>query len=496
MRVLYWIVLALAALALALFAASNRSAGRARFLAVRPGPRTAAVSGDPADLFRRLCCAARWRPGPADGIGGARHASGGGASPRSKASWRRRRRGWPDRHCRPATRRRSAASDLVPPAIPPHAAGRPAGTGSGARLRTQAGAHRRCRGDPPPARFPEPDRGAERNVPRRRRGAAAPSSCDRPRAAAGRQSRHIAADAGVADRGGARGQDRHRVSRQCRARASFRPRHLSAARRRDRHAQSRARRHGADLAPHGGGLGARRLVSRPREQRRASDGRHRRARAVSDRGACRGAADPRDPIWGRDPQRPPPWPRALPLPGPPPSPYPISPRPPLRPTSSPAPRCRPSRWCGARGSNPARISTWSAPTARTCARPTTTPIRRARVFVDTEAALARSRRYRPAAALRRARARRASPATCSGWLAGPARDGEPPTRSRCSNRSAPRSKTSPPPGWRSAAWSLMNIVANFAKFMGHYRCSDEALRLRDAAVRGHDATHTGKLAAD
>ena len=42
----------------------------------------------------------------------------------------------------------------------------------------------------------------------------------------------------------------------------------------------------------------------------------------------------------------------------------------------------------------------------------------------------------------------------------------------------------------------MNIVANFAKFMGYRRCLDEALRLRDARFGGYDATHTGKFAAD
>ena len=63
---------------------------------------------------------------------------------------------------------------------------------------------------------------------------------------------------------------------------------------------------------------------------------------------------------------------------------------------------------------------------------------------------ARGRRHRPAAALRRARARGHRRRPVRAGARDLRRDGKPPTRSRCSNRSAPRSKTSPPPGWFSA----------------------------------------------
>ncbi len=122
-RVLYWIVLALAALALALFAASNRTPVALGFWPFGLALELPLYLAILLTFFAGLCCAARWRPGSAEGIGGARHASGGGASRRSKASWRQPRRGWPDRHCRPGPhpRRIPGASELVPPAIPPHA---------------------------------------------------------------------------------------------------------------------------------------------------------------------------------------------------------------------------------------------------------------------------------------------------------------------------------------------------------------------------------------
>ena len=286
------------------------------------------------------------------------------------------------------------------------------------------------------------------------------------RAAAGRQPRHLAADAGVAERGGARRQDRHRVSRQRQARAALGLRDLSAARRRDRRARSRARRHGADLAPHRGRLGARRFVSRAGGQRGASDGRHRRARAVSDRGAWRGAADPRDPDLGTrsaEGRRP----------G----------RAPCRCRDRRGRRTRSRRGRGGRRHHHLRDPVAGAAGARRVAqtrrasrpgrrlppghaREPTTP----RSAAPASLSIPRRRCTRPATSSSRcapacSRAT-ASPATCSGWRAGPARAGEPPTRSRCSNRSAPRSKTSPPPSWRLAALESENIVANFAKFIG------------------------------
>ena len=55
----------------------------------------------------------------------------------------------------------------------------------------------------------------------------------------------------------------------------------------------------------------------------------------------------------------------------------------LRPTSSPARRCRRRRSSAANGSRRARISIWSAPTRRRCARRTTTRSAASRVYVDT-----------------------------------------------------------------------------------------------------------------
>ena len=109
-------------------------------------------------------------------------------------------------------------------------------------------------------------------------------------------------------------------------------------------------------------------------------------------------------IWGRDPQKAARWRRASPLPGPPPSPVA---------DLAEAAALADIVTCATLSREPLVRGAWLKPGAHldlvggyrpTCARPTTMPIRRARVFVDTEAALARGRRHRPAAALRRARA--------------------------------------------------------------------------------------------
>ena len=78
MRVLYWIVLALIALALALFAASNRTPVALGFWPFGLALELPLYLAILLTFFAGLC-AARWRRGSAAGTGGARHASGGGA---------------------------------------------------------------------------------------------------------------------------------------------------------------------------------------------------------------------------------------------------------------------------------------------------------------------------------------------------------------------------------------------------------------------------------
>ncbi len=101
-----------------------------------------------------------------------------------------------------------------------------------------------------------------------------------------------------------------------------------------------ARRHRADPAPHRRRLGARRLLSARPGSARASDGRHRRARAPSDRRARRGAADPADPGMGTRSQKAARAGRAPPRPGSPPRRYADLAEAAARPTSSPAPPWR------------------------------------------------------------------------------------------------------------------------------------------------------------
>ena len=116
------------------------------------------------------------------------------------------------------------------------------------------------------------------------------------------------------------------------------------------------------------------------------------------------------------------------------------------PTSSPArpcPACRWSRAPGCRPGTPSRPRRRIQP--RRCARRTTTALRRASVFVDTRGGADRGRRRRagdPAAApSNRRMCGRRCPTCAATGMAGAA----PPTRSRCSSRSAPRSRISPQP---------------------------------------------------
>ena len=138
----------------------------------------------------------------------------------------------------------------------------------------------------------------------------------------------------------------------------------------------------------------------------------------------------------------------------------------------------------ARGSNPARISIWSAPTARTCARPTTTPS-----AAPASLSIPRRRCTRPATSSSRCDPARSRRDRIAGDLFGLARGDLRRTASRRRDHAVqigrhrarrPRRRQT---GIRPLR-GLMNIIANFAKFMGYRGCLDEALRLRDAAVRG------------
>ena len=272
-----------------------------------------------------------------------------------------------------------------------------------------------------------------------------------PADAQGRQRRHAAADAGLAGRRLARGQDRHRVSRQCQALAAGGARHLYPARRRDRRARGGARRHRADPAPHRRRLGPGGVLSRTARQRRAPDGRHRRAGAASDCRARRDAPDPARPWYGaatRKRRRR--WRRGWPRTGSPPRRSPIWRRLPASPTSS---------TCATLAREPLIRGAWLKPGAHLDLVGGYTPemreadddaVARARVYIDTDAALQEAGDIvQPLRSGALARERIAGDlfALCRGEQPG-RRDARP--RSRCSNRSAPRSKTLPPPGWRSA----------------------------------------------
>ena len=110
-------------------------------------------------------------------------------------------------------------------------------------------------------------------------------------------------------------------------------------------------------------------------------------------------------------------------------------------------------------------------------------IRRARVFVDTEAAL-----HEAGDIVQPLRSGVLARERIAGDLFGLVRgDMRRPARRRRDHavqigRHRARRPRRRPAGFRPLR-SLTNVAANFAKFMGHYRYSEEALRLRDAAVR-------------
>src|SRR4051812_21847869 len=99
-RVLYWIVLGLVALALALFAASNRTPVALGFWPFDLALELPLYLAILLTFFAGLCCGAL-----AAWVGG-RHWRREARQRRRRitaleASWRQPRRGWPDRHCRP-----------------------------------------------------------------------------------------------------------------------------------------------------------------------------------------------------------------------------------------------------------------------------------------------------------------------------------------------------------------------------------------------------------
>ena len=189
MKLLFWIVVALVASgAGALCRVQSRerdarSCGRCPSLSVC---RFTSPSWRPADRLHRRH---RRPPGSPAGAGGAKFAGAAAASARSNASWPRPRRSLRPRGSVPRRGLRRAAEAL------------------------RAHANHRRRRDPPIARFPEPDRRAARDVPRRLRGAGATSS-QRRGGDGGGCVRHLAGDAGLAGRARARRQDRHGLSRQ------------------------------------------------------------------------------------------------------------------------------------------------------------------------------------------------------------------------------------------------------------------------------------------
>ena len=190
-----------------------------------------------------------------------------------------------------------------------------------------------------------------------------------------------------------------RLSGQREARQAVGLRQLSADVRRDRRAARRDGRHRAHRLAHRLRLRARGLLSGARGCLASRDGRRGRARAASGARACGVRPIRRVTIWNRTRgnavqaafalSR-----RAASSPR---SPTISKPRC-ARPTSSPARRSRRRRSCAASGSRRARISIWSAPTRRRCARRTTTRSSRARVYVDTRAGAPKeARRHRAAA---------------------------------------------------------------------------------------------------
>ena len=145
--------------------------------------------------------------------------------------------------------------------------------------------------------FPRPDRGAAERLPARRRRAGPPSPYDRAvRRAGGDAAPHagLGRPAGRRADGGYLGVKIVSVypGNAARGKPSVSGTYLLMDGD-DRRAARRHRRPGADALADGRRLGARRLLSRARGCEPARHGRRRRARALSDRGACERPADRR-----------------------------------------------------------------------------------------------------------------------------------------------------------------------------------------------------------